>query len=116
MFGPWWSFGRVWGWGGRFGYFPWRGIAPSWGLYGYPYAAWPYYGSFGSYPYWPQSTYPYLWSYPPGFGYQGYPPYELYTPAQASSGTSEKEMLENELKYLQERIEDVRKRLEQFKD
>lgn len=105
MFGPWWSSGRGWGWGARLGYCPWTGMPRGWRWYGAPYyGTWPYYGNY--YPAYNYATTP-----------SGWPYYSIYSYGTAQAvqvpgfPSSSEEALENEYKYLQERMEEVKKRL-----
>ncbi len=87
------GFGR--GWGATLGYCPWTGLPRGWRWWGY----WPYYS--GN-PY-TQGTAPY---------YGGY----SYPGTTSPYGTiDEKTALENEYRYLQERLEDVKRRLDELK-
>ncbi len=97
MFG--WFGGRGRGWGATLGYCPWTGLPRGWRWY------------------WPYSTYPY------GGYWQGYTPYQTQpwtygqysTPYQYQAPPfNEREALENEYKYLQERLEEVKRRLDQL--
>lgn len=87
MFG--WYAGRGRGWGATLGYCPWTGLPRGWRWYGYPYT--------------PYTTY---WN-------------QYYTPYQSQywlyGQMDEREALENEYRYLQERLEDVKRRLDQLK-
>ncbi len=97
MFG--WFGGRGRGWGATLGYCPWTGLPRGWRWYGYPYYA-PYT--------------PYQYNYP---GSQYYTPYQYGYSGQTYpyGAFDEKEALENEYKYLQERLEEVKRRLDQLK-
>jgi hypothetical protein len=122
MFGPWWYGGMGWGWGARLGYCPWTGLPRGWRWYSAPYyRTWPYYNY---YPYaYNYATMPYGWPYysyyyPYGTGWfsQTYPSFGTTSTTQMPGGApSSREALENEYRYLQERIEEVKKRLEELK-
>ncbi|MGC9176663.1 MAG: hypothetical protein ACP5F1_06265 [Thermoplasmata archaeon] len=123
MFGPWWYGGRGWGWGARLGFCPWTGLPRGWRWYSAPYyGTWPYYNNYYPYAY-NYASMPYGWPY-----YSGYYPYgtgwssQTYpsfgtasTTRMAGEAPSSREALENEYRYLQERIEEVKKRLEELK-
>ncbi|MGC8663839.1 MAG: DUF5320 domain-containing protein [Thermoplasmata archaeon] len=88
MYGPGWYGGRGRGWGATLGYCPWTGMPRGWRWnYGYyPNQYYPQYIQTGQYP-----------------GAQN-----------IQAPLDEKTALENELKYLQERIDYIRKRLEEL--
>jgi hypothetical protein len=123
MFGPWWYGGRGWGWGARLGFCPWTGLPRGWRWYSAPYyGTWPYYNNYYPYAY-NYASMPYGWPY-----YSGYYPYgtgwssQTYssfgtasTTQMAGESPASREALENEYRYLQERIEEVKKRLEELK-
>ncbi len=93
------GFGR--GWGATLGYCPWTGLPRGWRWWGY----WPYYGEN---PYNPSST-----TGTPYYG--GYSYYPGVTTGTWPGTIDEKTALENEYKYLQERLEDVKRRLDELK-
>ncbi|MDP8011501.1 MAG: DUF5320 domain-containing protein [Thermoplasmata archaeon] len=84
MYGPGWYGGRGRGWGATLGYCPWTGLPRGW--------RW-------NYPYQNYTQYPWNQNMATGTNY-GFQPVD------------EKTALENELKYLQERMNYIRKRLE----
>jgi len=99
MFG--WFGGR--GWGATLGYCPWTGLPRGWRWYGYPYGQYYQPWIYG------RQENPYL-----GYG-QYYQPWPYSQQPGTYGQYDEKEALENEYKYLQERLEEVKRRLDQLK-
>jgi len=93
------GFGR--GWGAALGYCPWTGLPRGWRWWGY----WPGYSAY------PYTNWPGYWTNPyTPYTAQNYPGYTW------TYGTiDEKTALENEYRYLQERLEDVKRRLDELK-